>query len=764
MASRPGTVPAGMGEAANKAGKPAGKTATPSESSWSAFKRWTGIEDPEADARLDELAGDDDGASRWPHWLPVALLFALYGLAVLIYILLGHRQPLPQVAPDEYQYSALARSIADGNGLTYNGGSIGIRAALYIYAVSPAWLVTDSLTQSYAIAKALGAVMLCAVAFPTWLLARRYMPPLVALIPTALVLAGSWMSSAGQMLMENLAFPLAASSLAALVFALARPKSRWLWIAFGFALLATAARAQLAVLIPVILLAVLVDIGLQGHRWRERLRPHRWLIGLAAALTVIGGIVIMSDPSVLGAYAGLKSDTDLGRSVPLVGRQAIAFIAMSAVLPFVVALAISLRRRAWDESGLRPLLVVFWVSTLSLIVATGTLSTAFQGVDWSIQRYVEYRLPLLYVVVFAGIWRGLLSARLALGATTLIAGVLLATPGIQNIQEQRGVFGLVRRADQLFGASPGPTMALLALVLGAATLLAVRLIHGRSERAVLIAALVVLTGAVFAVQDQAGWQWQINQARVWRSGFPSDLSWIDHATRRPLARIVGVYNPYRTPQTEFFNRRIIRTYVPATPAGVPVPVGGTLVNGFVCTWSVRPTGTMRFDPRCGAAPTAYYLNDDLAKLTFYGQRVIAQKPDIGRITTVNVKPRLRAVVNPPCFAAIATQDPKTGEIHPPLAVCGPSTQGKLYLDSPATVVLRFAGGQSDQNVQVQTTWSVDQPIVALPAGRPTEVTLHSPAGRQAWQIAFDWQGAPPATPRLVSVVLEQGRTRTELLY
>ena len=238
-----------MAQAANKLRKDAPR----SESTWTAFKRWTGIEDPEADALLDADASVDAAPGRGPTWLPVALLFALYGVAVLVYILLGHRQPLPQVAPDEYQYSALARSFADGHGLTYNGGSIGVRAALYIYAISPAWIITDSLTHAYAIAKVASAFMICAVAFPTWLLARRYVPPLVALVPVVLILAGSWMSSAGQLIMENLALPLAAAALASLVAALARPGSRWLWLAFAFALLATWARFQLAVLIPIIL-------------------------------------------------------------------------------------------------------------------------------------------------------------------------------------------------------------------------------------------------------------------------------------------------------------------------------------------------------------------------------------------------------------------------------------------------------------------------------------------------------------------------------
>jgi len=744
-----------MAPAANRTGKAA---APPPETSWAAFKRRTGIEDPEADARLDDVEAGEAGASRGPHWLPVALLFALYGLAVLVYIILGHRQPLPQVAPDEYQYSELARSFADGNGLTYNSGSIGIRAALYIYAISPAWLVTDSLTQAYAIAKAIGAFMICATVFPTWLLARRYMPPLVALVPAVLVVAGSWMSSAGQLIMENLALPLAAAALASLVVALARPGSRWLWIALGFALLATWARAQVAVLIPIIPLALIVDIALQGQNWRARLRPNRGLLGVTAVISVIGAVVVIADPSVLGSYAGLTSQTDFGRGLPLVGRQALAFIAMSAVLPFILALAVTLRRRAWDEEQLRPLLIVFWVATVSLVIATGVITTAFAGVDWSIQRYVEYSLPLLYVLVVAGIWRGLVATRLVLLTTALTAVVLLLTPALQNIQEQRGIFGLLRRADQLAGVSPGLTMALVALIVGGGTLLAVHFVHGRSARATLLAATVVFTGVVFGVQNQAGWAWQIDQSRVWRQGFPSNLSWIDAATDKPLARIVVYYNPFRTPQTELFNRRITRTYVPASP------VGGAPINGFTCTWSATATGLLKFDPACGAPPQDFYLNDDLAKLTFYRQDVIAQKPDIGRVVSVTGKARLRAAVNPPCLSPIATQNPKTGSINAPQLVCGGATQGTLYLDEPGTVVLRFRGGAAEQQVQTQGSWSQEQPLTTLPPGKVTDITLRAPKGSTQWKAVFDWQGAPPAVPELTSVLLKQNGTSTELLY
>jgi hypothetical protein len=721
------------------------------------------MDDPEADARLDEDVGGD-GASRGPAWLPLALLFALYGFAVLIYILIGRGQELPQVAPDEYQYTALARSVADGNGLTYNGGPIpgGLRAALYIYAIAPAWMVTDSLTQSYAIAKALSAIMVCTVVFPTWLLARRFMPPLLALVPATVMVAGSWMTSSGQLIMENLALPLATASLAALVTALARPGSRWLWISFLFALLAAWSRAQLAVLVPIILLVLVVDIALAGRAgWRERLRPNRWLLGVTAAVTIIGGIVILAKPTVLGSYSGLKAQTEFGRALPLVGRQSLAFIAMSAVLPFILALAISLRRRAWDESRLRSLLVVFWVATITLVIVTGVLTTAFQTVDWSIQRYVEYSLPLLYVLVVAGIWMRLIAVRLFVLVTALVALVLLLTPRIQNIQEQRGTFGLVRRLDQVLGVSPGLAMALVALVAGGILLLV--LTRTRATRTVVLTAFLALTGLVFVVQNQAGWDWQRGQSQVWRNGFPEDLSWIDNATDRDLARLVTYYNPFRTPQTEFFNRRINRTYVnPAQPAG------GAQVTGYTCPWSISG-GVVETDPKCGPTPTAFFLNDDQAKITFYDQQVVAQKKDIGRVVTVSTKPpeqvRVKAVINPPCLAPIQTQIPETGEITPARQSCLPLTAGTVFLDDPGTVVLRFRGGQQDAQVQVNTSWEPNAPeVIDLPARDVTDIKLDVPEGEQSWRINFGWQGSPPAVPALTSVKLTQDGTQTELLY
>ena len=72
----------------------------------------------------------------------------------------------------------------------------------------------------------------------------------------ALALAGTWMTSTGLLLTENLALPLATASLAAMVVALQRPGSRWPWVALGLAAAATFTRLQLVVLVLLLLSAL----------------------------------------------------------------------------------------------------------------------------------------------------------------------------------------------------------------------------------------------------------------------------------------------------------------------------------------------------------------------------------------------------------------------------------------------------------------------------------------------------------------------------
>src|SRR4051812_1082368 len=188
-------------------------------------------------------------------------------VAFVVYAILGSRLPMPGVFPDEFLYGHLARSLADGNGFSWRGDSPALWAALYVYSIVPAWVVASGVA-AYKLAKLESALLICLTGVPVWVLARTMLSTRLALLATVLSLAGTWMVAAGGVLTENLALPLATASLAATTLALRTPGSRASWWALAFALLATWARFQLVVLIPVIFAAHLADAARAGSGWR----------------------------------------------------------------------------------------------------------------------------------------------------------------------------------------------------------------------------------------------------------------------------------------------------------------------------------------------------------------------------------------------------------------------------------------------------------------------------------------------------------------
>jgi hypothetical protein len=701
-------------------------------------------------------------AQRADRHAPV-LLGLLYLLAVLTYVLLGRGQPVPQVTPDEFTYGTLARSLADGDGLAIRGEPFELRAALYIYAIAPAWLAFDSLVDAYAAAKAIGAVLCCLVVLPTWLLARRFMSPGLALIPAALVVAGSWMTQAGQLITENLAFPLATGSLAALTAALLRPGSRAGWVALILAAAATGARAQLGVVFAIVVLALVLDVLLASPERAVRLRAHAPVLGVATLISLLGAFALLADPSLLGSYAGLRDQTDLDRSLSQTGEQALAFVVMTGILPFLLALAASLRRSAWGADDLRPLLVVCWVTVVAFVVQSGILTTAFDGAVWSIQRYVEYGVPVLLVVAVAGVLRGLVSARDLALVTAATAAALLLTPAVQSPQEQRALLALATAGDA-FGLSLSATLAVLAVLLGGGTsaLLLARERGGVTLPAV--AAVALLAAVVLGFQSQQGWDWQRDQARTWRAGFPADLEWVDAAAGdRPATRLIAASNPFRAETTAFFNRSI------ATIAAPEEGFAGRGLLGPTCPWGIDEAGVVVLSDECGAAPSTVLLDDDLAKLTFTGQRVLDEHPGVGRVVALAGgspgRPRLEALVSPACSAVIPTQNLRTGRSRRPETGCLPQSTGQLWLDEPGRLRMRFRGGTDPLTVQVLTSTAGAPRTVDLPAGGTAEVTVPVPAGPSQFQVdlGLGEAGTQPAQLQ-ESIELVQGERRRELLY
>ena len=282
-----------------------------------------------------------------------------------------------------------------------------------------------------------------------------------------------------------------------------------------------------------------------------------------------------------------------------------------------------------------------------------------------------------------------------------------------------------------------------------------------SAKALEASARVVTFGVicllVFAFQDQSGWRWKADIASAWRAQFPHDLAWVDHDATKPLARLVGAANASVFDVSEFFNDRIGPTYVPEEP------IGGRQIRSPTCTWHVAGDGTMTFDEGCGPRPARFYLDDYYAKFTFRTQVVEQRHPPVARIVSVPPPgvPRLMAEFFPPCGPVLPTfsSDGRGPTVGPRRHVCeAPSLGGRFWLERPGSLVLAWRGGSAPAQA------AIGQQVYNFPAGVKTAIRVSIPASFASFGMQFGWRGRPPEVPELLSAVLHEGATATDLLY
>ena len=663
---------------------------------------------------------------------------ALYALAVIVYAVLGHRASVPLITPDEFTYGHLARTLADGDGLTWRGQPVSLYSALYVYAIAPAWVLASP-TTAYDIAKLAGALLVCLTVVPTWMIARPALGPRLALIPAALAVAGTWMTSTGSILTENLAYPLATAALAAMVMAVSQPGRRWGWLALVLSALAAWARLQCVALVPILALAILVRAAAEWPHSRKRLAADRTLLLIALTISVVGAVLVLADPEILGSYAGVgRFRPSTGTLLGAVGRQSLALVVMAGVLPIVVILAAAAQRSGWRDARLAPLLAVSAASTLVLVAQSGWAVAGFE--PWHVQRYVQYALPVLFVTAAVAAHAGFVSRRRLVASSLVIAAGLLLAPPVRQVLEERATYALSLRADDVLGIGTPLALALTAVIAG--TLAAA--LWSRRPALLILAAI---SGAILLVQDDAGWRWQIRASQAWRAGYPADRSWLDDSGRGEVARLLGSGTSSRWPITEFFNRRVTQVYA----AGGVAPPG---VRGAVCDWGVAPTGALTLTG-CGTPAHRFLVDDYFGRVTFYGQHVDVDDPVVGRVVSIAGAPRVRSIVNVPC----GRPDPQIeyggrGTIGPAATRCLPSISVNTWLDRPGVVVLRFQGGDAAHVA------AVGQRQYAIAPLQSTTVRIAVPAGASGFRLDLDWSAQSPA---LTATQLVQGSEVTSLL-
>lgn len=415
----------------------------------------------------------------------------------------------PNYFPDEGIYAALSRSIAHGDLPSVRGHVAHFPALLQPLLTAPAWWAS-SLESGYRITQAIESVAVSTAALAVWWTARRLgVGRAGAFAAAALAVAVPDAGYSGWMLAEPFAYPLFIAAVGAGAVALARPTRRTQATFLAFALLASFARMQLAVL----LLAYLVTAVLLGRMRSQRVVGVGLAVSLVAALA--GGLGYYSKAP---AAFHLSSPVTLGRNL-LVLALAAGWIVVPAGL---LGLAGAYRRPRSDEERA---FGAFALVSLAAVVAEATLYGDGNLVH---ERYGCYALPLIALGFALHASRGwpwkrahalAAAAMLAVSAATPLSGWAAAGGNAHSL-----VLTALLRVEVLTG-SVGAGSLLVALVVGVLSVLAVACAwRGATAVAASLAIVFCVATSAFATSFDAQ-----NSRNVKAAFLPAGADWIDGA-------------------------------------------------------------------------------------------------------------------------------------------------------------------------------------------------------------------------------------------
>jgi hypothetical protein len=362
-----------------------------------------------------------------PIW---AWLTAIVAVSAVARFLLALRIEAPWIMVDELVYSELARGLAAGDGYSIRGVTTYDFGFVYPVVIAPAYALFDSLPRAYEAAKAINALVISLAALPTYFIARRVVPRGFALLAAVLAVALPSLAYAGQIMTENLFYPLFLCVVLMLLATLERPTPGRQLALLGLCVLAYLARAQALAFFPAIAFAPVLT-----GAWRS----FRVLYGAlgAAALLALGAPLVRGESplELLGAYAVTGEH---GYSATEVGRWLLYHVAeldlYVGVVPFAAFLVLLALWRRLPRT-LRP----FLAATASLSVFFLLEVSAFASIPSVVrieERNLFYLAPLLLIALLVWIDQGLPRPALAAGVSAVLGAAL---PGVIPYERLIGV-------------------------------------------------------------------------------------------------------------------------------------------------------------------------------------------------------------------------------------------------------------------------------------------------------------------------------------
>jgi hypothetical protein len=513
----------------------------------------------------------------------------------------------PWIFPDSLVYSELAKSFAATGHFALRGvpgkGGFGI---VYPLLLAPSYAVFSDVPRAFTAMKATDCVVMSLAAVPTYLLARSLVGRWLALTAAVLAVAIPDLGYTGTIMTENAFYPVFAFWCWATVRALQSPTVRRQLLALGFLALAYFTRPQAIVLVPALVTALVLIIGLDAWARRDETLARSLvssarqyltiMLGLAAAAAAFAiveiGIRGKGWRDALGAYAFLAdahySPSAVGHwFVYHLGELDFAF----ALLPFAGLLLIvfaGLRPRAARE--LRVFAAVALSASFWLILAVSAFASTPLALR-ILERSDFYVAPLCMVALVACVGRGLLwSERTAAAAAAVVAVGLVGAVtyvsflGPNNANDSFSLFVLNSLLDRHW---VGLSQIQPAVVAGATVAGLIFMLTPRRFGAFLpLLALLALSLANGPVEKRI--RLASDQSRS--GGVQTRRDWIDHAvgTKPQVATLWTNQQTFVTLwDNEFFNRSVGKVYyfnyapdgLPATSVNVDTRNGELIASG-----------------------------------------------------------------------------------------------------------------------------------------------------------------------------------------
>ena len=537
-------------------------------------------------------------AARIPD---AAWLTGIVVVSVLGRLWLVHKMPGPYIFVDELIYSELAKSLVDTGSFAIRGVPVHGYSILYPALIAPAYWLFDALPNAYAAAKATNAIAMSLAAVPAWLLARRVMGRLLALLAAVIAIAVPSMAYTATIVTENLFYPVALLFVWALVLVLERPSLRRTALLGVVLVAAVATRSQA---LGFVAAAVLAPCLLALLRWDARvLRPFLPLVGGAVGLVVVvlAGQLLRggSISDLLGAYSVVgEGGYDVGQVLRFWLWHVEVVTLYVCVIP-VVALVVLL----FQARRLAPALQAHLAATLAIVATSTLVVAAFASrfaSDRVQDRYLFFLAPLLAIVLLAWVELGAPRPVFALGVGAVLAvGLVTAFPYHRFVGEpaRSDTFSLIPLWTvnrYLVGDSYRLTVLVCALVF----LALVVFVPARRAVAVPLALL-----ALFVVLSQPVWAGPHGVLRAGEGALFTgvrgvDRDWIDqhvHGDGSVAVLWTGRADRFTVNQNEFFNRALGDVYYTVAPT--PGGIGETQVTADPASGTFRTATGATIDAR-----------------------------------------------------------------------------------------------------------------------------------------------------------------------